>query len=50
MVVRNIVRYMHDFFRNFLISFQILKIQKAYRVQVHPGAKVNSISEQYNNQ
>ena len=41
MVVRNMVRYMHDSFRNFSISFQILKIRKAYRVQVHPGAKVN---------
>ena len=41
MVVRNMVRYMRDLFRNFSISFQILKIRKAYRVQVHPGAKVN---------
>ena len=30
-----------NFFQNFSKQFQILKNQKAYRVQVHPGAKVN---------
>ena len=40
-VVHSILRYVHVFSRNFSKSFQILKIRKAYRVQVHPGAKMN---------